>query len=129
MKDPQLKRLRFVGLRFTQEEFARLEEKSKQSTTPQLSEFIRKCIFDKPITIKQRNQSLDDCMVGLMELKKELNAIGHNFNQSVRLLNTFKEVKSVEAFMRMYELDRQQLLQNVHRIEEHVHQIADQWLQ
>lgn len=128
MKEPQIKRSRIVGVRFTKEEFEKLHEKSKHSTTPQLSEFIRRCVFDKPIVIKHRNQSLDEFMGVLMELRKELNAIGNNFNQSVRQINTFKEVQAVEHFAQSYAADRDGLFNRVERIEERIHQIADLWL-
>lgn len=102
MKEPQSKCIRIVGVRFTKEEFEKLRDKSRHSTTPQLSEFIRRCVFDKPIVIKHRNQSLDEFMGMLMELRKELNAIGNNFNQSIRQINTFKEVQAIEHFAQSY---------------------------
>jgi hypothetical protein len=129
MKEPQIKRIRIVGVRFTSEEFQKLYDKSRHSTTPQLSEFIRRCVFDKPIVIKHRNQSLDEFMAVLMELKKELNFIGHNFNQSVRLLNTFKDNASANDFIRQYEADRENIFNKVDHIEARIHQIADVWLQ
>lgn len=129
MTEPQIKRSRIVGVRFTNEEFQKLQEKSRHSTTPQLSEFIRRCVFDKPIVIKHRNQSLDEFMAMLMELRKELNAIGNNFNQSVRQINTFKDVQAVQHFAQSYATDRDELFNRVDRIEERIHQIADLWLQ
>jgi uncharacterized protein YukE len=129
MNEPQIKRSRIVGVRFTKEEFEKLHEKSRHSTTSQLSEFIRRCVFDKPIVIKHRNQSLDEFMGVLMDLRKELNAIGNNFNQSVRQINTFKEVQAIEHFAQSYGADRDELFNRVERIEERIHQIADLWLQ
>ncbi len=129
MKDTQIKRVRIVGVRFTREEFERLQDKSRHSTTPQLSEFIRRCVFDKPIVIKHRNQSLDEFMQGLMELRKELSAIGNNFNQSVRHINTFKEASAIQLFADNYLKDREQLFGRIENIEERIRQIADLWLQ
>jgi hypothetical protein len=129
MKEPQTKRSRIVGVRFTEEEFNKLQDKSRHSTTPQLSEFIRRCVFDKPIVIKHRNQSLDEFMAVLMELKKELNFIGHNFNQSVRLLNTFKDGVAADEFVRQYKGDRETIFNKVEQIESRIHHIADIWLQ
>jgi len=129
MKEQPIKRSRLVGLRFTEEEFVKLQDKCRHSTTPQLSEFIRRCVFGKPIVLKHRNQSLDDAMAGLMQLRKELNAIGHNVNQSVRLLNTFKGHASAKAFIQQYEADRDHIFSKVDQIEARIHQIADVWLQ
>jgi len=129
MKDPQIKRMRIIGVRFTRKEFESIQEKSRQSTSPQLSEFIRRCVFDKPMVIKHRNQSLDDAMHQLMELQKEFNALSNNFNQSVRVLNTFKTAPAVDQFVKLYEVKFQQLFSTVHQIQQRITKMSDLWLQ
>lgn len=129
MKDPLIRRIRFVGLRFTREEFEKIEQLRKETTTPEISEFIRRCIFDKPLTVRQRNASLDDCMLQLIELKNELGAIGHNLNQAVRQLNTFKTYKAVEDFLQHFDGQQADLWAKVNAIQSKVSEISDTWLQ
>lgn len=129
MKEPAKRRLRYVGLRFTREEFEKIDELKSKSTTKELSEFIRKCVFDKPITIRQRNASLDDFMQQMILLKNEFSAIGNNFNQAVRLLNTFKEYGQVEEFMQKFSLVETELKANADAIQDKINKIADEWLQ
>ena len=129
MKDPLIKRIRFVGLRFTREEFEKIEKLKNESTTVEISEFIRRCIFERPITVRQRNASLDDFMQVMIGLRNDFNSIGNNFNQSVRQLNTFKELPAVQQFIVEYEKQHGQILEKVNEIEKKINEIADIWLQ
>ncbi len=118
-----------IGLRFTQKEYDSLKTKSAQTTTPQISAFIRKIIFNKQITVKQRNQSLDDCMAELMLLRTELNRIGNNFNQAVKKLHTLIQVYEFRDWITTYEKDKILLFNKIESIESKVASISDQWLQ
>lgn len=55
MEKENSNRTRIVGLRFTPAEYARIERKWKATTCRKLSEYIRKYLFDKPITTNYRN--------------------------------------------------------------------------
>ncbi|WP_431213831.1 plasmid mobilization protein [Puia sp. P3] len=128
MKD-QSNRSRLVGLRFTRDEFEKLDGWRRQSTTPELSEFIRRALFHKPITFHQRNQSLDDFMAEMMRLRTELNAVGNNFNQAVKKLHTLSRLSEFQDWLSRYDQDRQSLLQLMDSIKTRINEIADQWLQ
>lgn len=81
-------RTRIVGLRLTPKEFAVIEKEWKKSTCRKLSEYIRHCLFDKPIATTYRNASLDDFMEEMSQLQGDLNHIGNNYNQMVKKLHT-----------------------------------------
>ena len=85
-------RKRIVGIRFTIKEYEQIEKKWKDSTCRKLSEYVRKIVFNKPIVATYRNKSLDDLMTELIQLKKELNGIGNNFNQAVKKLHTLHQI-------------------------------------
>jgi MobC-like protein len=127
MKDKK-KRTRLIGLRLTSEEFDKLEGWRCQSTTSEISEFIRRVLFGKPITMQQRNQSLDDFMAEMIRLRTELSAIGNNFNQAVKRLHQIKEAGEVEAWAERYHRDQEQLLERVGAIKNKINEISDQWL-
>lgn len=122
-------RSRIIGLRFTQQEYENLKTKSAQTTTPQISTFIRKMLFGKPITVKQRNQSLDDCMAELMRLRTELNRIGHNFNQAAKRLHTLVQLYEFRDWLTSYDKDRILLFNKIDAIEKKMNTISDAWLQ
>jgi hypothetical protein len=129
MKDKKLKRTRFVGLRFTEDEFTKLESLFKESTTPQISEGIRRLLFNKPVTVKQRNKSLDDFMAEMIQLRTELNAVGKNFNQAVKKLHTLNYLQEFRGWLEQYDTDRLELLNRVAGIKDKINQISVQWLQ
>jgi hypothetical protein len=122
-------RVRIIGLRLTPEEFDKLEGWRRQSTTPEISEFIRRALFGKPITMNQRNQSLDDFMAEMMRLRTELNAVGNNFNQAVKKLHQLENTGGVGAWTERYDRDQMELLEKMGSIKEKMNQISDEWLQ
>jgi hypothetical protein len=122
-------RTRVVGLRLTPEEFEKIDHWRRQSTTPEISEFIRRVLFGKPITMQQRNQSLDDFMAEMMRLRTELNAVGNNFNQAVKRLHQLKEAGGVGEWAKQYEKSQLALLEQVGAIKEKIKEVSVQWLQ
>ena len=122
-------RTRLIGLRLTPEEFDKVDGWRRQSTTPEISEFVRRVLFGKPITVQQRNQSLDDFMAEMMQLRNELNAIGNNFNQAVRKLHQSKSEEETIKWANRYTKDQEVLLERVGTIKEKINQLSDQWLQ
>jgi uncharacterized protein YukE len=129
MKDKAKKRSRIVGIRFSEQEFEGLTSQFKKTTTPIMSECIRRILFNKPITFKQRNQSLDDFMAEMIELRKELSHLGNNFNQAVKKLHTLIQISEFRIWIRTYEDDRKQIQAKVETITMKISQISDKWLQ
>lgn len=75
---------RFVGLRFTEDEYSVLEYKAKQAQLS-VSEYIRRCVADKKIPEFQ--PIIHDEHEILEELKK-INKVGNNLNQIARYFNS-----------------------------------------
>lgn len=92
MEKENSKRSRIVGLRFTAEEYVKIEKRWKASTCRKLSDYLRKYLFNKPVTVNYRNASLDDCMHEIIRLRSELNSLGNNFNQAVKKLHTLRQI-------------------------------------
>lgn len=122
-------RTRIVGLRFTPEEYAKIERKWKASTCRKLSDYIRKHLFNKPINTTYRNQSLDDMTCEMMLLYKQLNAIGNNFNQVVKKLHTLDQIPEFKVWIISSEQDKKILLNKVEEIKICIQKISEKWLQ
>ncbi|WP_199742848.1 plasmid mobilization protein [Flavobacterium sp. LS1P28] len=122
-------RTRIVGLRFTPEEYAKIERKWKASTCRKLSDYIRKHLFNKPINTTYRNQSLDDMTLEMMLLYKQLNAIGNNFNQAVKKLHTLDQIPEFKVWIISSEQDKKILLNKVEEIKICIQKISEKWLQ
>ena len=122
-------RTRFVGLRFTPDEYDKIEQRRQTTTTKHVSEYIRRVLLNKELTVGIRNKSLDDFMAEMILLRVELNHIGTNFNQAVKKLNTLSHIAEFKAWLSQYENDKQNLLNKINSIKEKINQISDQWLQ
>ncbi|OOG75181.1 mobilization protein [Flavobacterium sp. A45] len=129
MKRENSNRTRIVGLRFTPEEFNKIERKWKSTTCRKLSDYIRKHLFNKPITTYYRNQSLDELMYELIRLRNELNALGNNFNQAVKRLHTLDQIPEFKVWILRHELEKKILFNKVEEIKNHIQKMAEKWLQ
>jgi hypothetical protein len=62
-------------------------------------------------------------------LKKELNAIGNNFNQVVHKLHTLDHIAEIKAWSILNESSKKNFMKKVDEIKEKMNQIYWQWLQ
>jgi len=129
MEKEKLNRKRIIGLRVTEIEYKCIEVQWKASTCSKLSEYIRKCIFRKQIVTTYRNRSLDEFMEEMIALRKELNAIGNNFNQSVKKLHTIQKVAEFKSWILGYDLEKKIIFNKIDEIKNRINQIAEIWLQ
>ena len=129
MGEKNANKSRRIILRLTGEEYGKLEKRWKTSTCRNLSEYVRLVLFTKPVLTRYRNQSLDDLMAELIELKSELSRVGNNFNQAVRRLNSIEKITEIRTWLISYEDDKTTLLSAVENIKTHIQKAAEKWLQ
>jgi hypothetical protein len=122
-------RNRIIGLRLTGKEYKQIEKQLQNSTAKKISDYVRYVLFDKPITVYQRKQSLDDFMTEMIKLRSELNNIGNNFNQAVKKLHTLQQIAEFKSWIITYELEKKILFNKVDEIKNRINKIADEWLQ
>ena len=79
------------------------------------------------VTMLMRNQSLDDFMAEMIELRKELHAIGNNFNQAVHRLHILEKIPEFSSWILMNENDKKKLLNKVEEIKNRINQFAEKW--
>jgi hypothetical protein len=129
MTQERQNRTRDIHLRLTPSEYEIITTRWRQTITRDLSEYLRKVIFDKPVTVRHRNQSLDDLMAALILLRGELNFIGHNYNQVVKKLHQLRELEPIENWLRQHEGAWEIVNQKITEIKATISHIDDQWLQ
>lgn len=129
MEKENSKKTRHVIFRLTPEEYDKVVRKWKSSTNRKLSDYVRQRLFDKPTVSTIRNQSLDDLVAELSLLKRELNAIGNNFNQSVKRLHTLDHLPEFQRWLMGYEVGKQTLFNKIDEIKKQIQKIAESWLQ
>ena len=129
MEEQKSGRSRIIGLRLTPAEYNKIEKKWKASTCRKLSEYVRDLLFGKPIVTTYRNQSMDDFMTEAARLKKELNAIGNNFNQIVKKLHTLQNIPEFRNWLMAYEVEKNILFNKVDEVKNFLQKMAESWLQ
>ena len=122
-------RSRRITLRLTPQEYAKIEQRYKNSTCRKLSDYVRKHLFNKPITTHYRNQSIDDSIEEIVLLRNELSAVGNNVNQVVKKMHTLKQIPEFREWITRYELERIILCNKINDIQNHIYKISDKWLQ
>lgn len=125
----QTGRYRIIGLRLNKEELDKLEEGWKKSTVKKLSEYVRRVLFGKRITVYSRNQSLDELIAELVLLRRELHAIGVNFNQAVHRLNMLDHAPQMRVWVERFGRDRDRYFVLYEEVCLKINSISEQWLQ
>ena len=129
MKARKTARTQLLQVRLTVEETEQIHNTFSKSTSRKLSDYVRKKLLDKPVSVYTRNQSLDDFMAEMILLRGELNAIGNNYNQVVKRLHTLSDIREIKPWLLLNESSKQILLKKVNEIKGKISQINDQWLQ
>ena len=122
-------RKKMVVVRMNNDEFEKVENLRKKSTERNLSSYVREVVLQKPVLINYRNQSADDFLKDMLGLKKELHAIGNNFNQAVRKLHILDKIPEFRVWVNHYDELHQSLVNKVEEIKLRMNQLYEEWLQ
>lgn len=129
MKKKKPRRNRWLTIRVSQDEEAALLKLCGKTTCRSLSEYGRNVLLQEPVVVLFRNASADAFLEEMVLLKKELNAIGNNFNEAVHRLHTLDKTPDVKLWVLMSESQRSNLLKKTEEILQKVSQIHQKWLQ
>jgi hypothetical protein len=129
MKQEKENRTHQIAVWLTPSEYDLLHTRWRQSTARTFREYLRKILFGKPITIRHRNQSLDDVMITLILLHTELSIIGHNCARVIEKLHGLREIEPVANWLREHDGAWQAVDQKITEIKAAISQIDDKWLQ
>ncbi|MBP6589562.1 MAG: plasmid mobilization relaxosome protein MobC [Chitinophagaceae bacterium] len=117
----------WISFRVKPEEYYKIHGLFSKSTHRKLSEYARNVLLQKPVTIKVRNESADQFLHEMIGLKKELNAIGNNYNQAVKKLHTLNQFSEVKCWLNSHEPTHQNFQQLTERIFQKLNEIYRQW--
>lgn len=121
-------RKKMVVVRMNTAEFELLEKFRKKTTERNTSNYIRKVALNQPVTVKYRNATADDFLRDMVQLKKELNAIGNNFNQAVHKLHILDKIPEFRLWVNHYQNLQESVALKVEEIKIKVNQLYEQWL-
>ena len=129
MKETKQVRKGWLTVRLNEDEEKKLNKFYSRTTSNSLSEYARDVLLREPVNVLYRNQSADEFLTEMILLKKELNAIGNNFNQSVHKLHTLDHVPEIKAWAILNESSKKVFIKKVDEIKEKMNQIYQQWSQ
>ncbi len=129
MKEEIKVRSILLPIRLNADEKKKLLSFYGKTTCNSLSEYARSVLLKEPVTVLYRNQTADEFLAEMIQLKKELNAIGNNFNQAVHKLHTLDHVPEIKAWAILNETGKKSFLKKVEEIIHRVNQIYELWSQ
>lgn len=122
-------RKRRIYVRLTDKEFTTLENRCKNTTCRSVSDYVRHCLFSKPITTVTRDASADEAIRQMSHLNRELNAIGSNFNQLVRRVNATAQALDLKGLLSLFESQKKTLFSKIDEVKAQLQKLAERWLQ
>src|SRR5689334_12957808 len=91
-------RVKKLNVRLNADEKEKLISFYKRTIQSGLSQYAREVLLRQPVIVFYRNQLADDFLEELIRLRKELNAVGNNFNQAVHRLHTLDDIAGIKAW-------------------------------
>jgi hypothetical protein len=122
-------RKRRIYVRLTEKEFTTLETRCKNTTCRSVSDYVRQCLFSRPITTITRDASADEAIMQVSLLNRELNAIGNNFNQLVRKVNATSQASELKALLLLFDSHKKAMFNKIDEVKEQLQKLAEKWLQ
>lgn len=127
MQETKDNRTKVITLRLTAAEWEQLNSRFKATTCRKFSDYLRKVLLTGKVTVLTRNQSLDDFMAEMIELRNELSAIGNNYNQAVHKLHILDTIPEFREWVLKHYLKHEIFGNKVEEIKNRINQFAEKW--
>ena len=129
MKEKKPNRSQRLYIRVSAEEKKELERQLDTTTCRTFSEYGRKVLLKKPVVTRVRDETKEELLDEVTLLRKELNAIGNNFNQLIRKMQLLVRKDQLEAWFIAYQAERDTFLERMKNIESELKKLALKWWQ
>src|ERR1700761_9538567 len=98
---------RFLSVRLSSEELEEVKQHSQSTTARSLTEYVKKVLTKKPVTVKVRNQSQDDLLAAMVGIKNRLDQLAEQTanNNEAELLREIAEIRVLarQAFEKLHQ--------------------------
>ncbi|QEC78522.1 plasmid mobilization protein [Mucilaginibacter ginsenosidivorax] len=129
MEEKSENRCRWLNIRLKPGEYKVLEARFSNTTFQTMSEYHRALLMGKPVTVLNRDQSMDEVLQELILLRKALNPIGNNLNQAVRNINAAHGFPDIRLWITLLEIINGKLEPAICEIRDRMTNYANLWLQ
>ncbi len=116
----------WISIRVKPDEYTAIYKLYKTTTCKKLSQYVRKVLLQKPVTILYKDESTREILSALNQLSRELSSVGNNFNQTVHKLHTLDHIPEIKIWAELTESSRQNLLKKIEDIRVSLNQIRQQ---
>ncbi|NDW18758.1 hypothetical protein D0T53_07505 [Dysgonomonas sp. 216] len=107
----------------------RLSALYHQSGAKNMAQFITSCIFSNPVKVVKIDKGAHDYYMRLTTFFDQFRAIGHNYNQLIKMLHSYFSEKKALAFLYKLEQATIELAQLNKKIIELTHDFESKYLQ
>lgn len=128
MEDNKKKRNKWLAVRLNEDELSLINSKLATTTERKLATYARKVLLAGPVTIVQRDGSLDEFLALLVRLQKDLNGVTNNYNQMLHKLHLLRTESDINAWVMLYESEKKILFSCIAEMKELIKAGAKQWL-
>lgn len=127
MENPINNKNHRITIRLTEGESEQLKKAWKNSSDLHLSSYIRKVLLDKPIKVFTYDRSRDHFMEEAVLLRRELSALGNNFNQVVRNINALPARELSSFWLKTATSMQKELINKTGNIQQLLEKMWNSW--
>lgn len=120
-------RMHRITLRVTEKELGKIRDGWKKSSDVHLSGYLRKVLLGQPVRVFTYDRSRDHFMEEAGSLRRELSALGNNFNQVVRQINTVHHSASGSFWLKTAASMQKELVNKTNSIQLLLEKMWDSW--
>lgn len=117
----------WISFRVKPVEYEKIHQHFSKSAYRKMSEYVRNVLLQKPVVIRIRNESADALLSEMLQIKKELNAIGNNYNQAIKKMYTINHVEETKIWLDRHDKLHGDFLQLTGSILQRMNEIHRQW--
>ncbi|MFH7000984.1 hypothetical protein [Flavobacterium bizetiae] len=117
----------YIGLPL--EKYTNMEQEYKKSTCRSLSEYFRNLLTNKPVTIRHRNQSLEDLIEEIASLNDHMNQMRTNAYQILEKLKDQQQISEFTSLLTGFETSIGHLSERINQIKIQIEKIVEKWSQ
>ena len=117
-----------LNTRVNDRKFAELKTLLARSRNKDMSALIRDILYNRPVKIVVRDETLDNVMEELARVRTEIRAIGVNINQITRHFNTYPEPQRKVLYAKVAFKEYQAIDAKIEQLLVIVAKLAKRWL-
>lgn len=128
-KNNILKKNHFIHVGLTIAEFSKIDNMYKISTCRSKAEYVRELISNRPITIFNRNQSLDNLIEEIVILNNAINTLKIDLSKILETKHLNTNGSQFEKLIQGTEVKMGNLYTKMDEVKTKIERIVEKWLQ